>query len=79
MSLTLDEKIDNLTEAFHQMELRLAVKCATEEQRICTAERDINRAFVKIRGIWGWVVGGTGFITALLTLFYFLLSAHGGK
>jgi hypothetical protein len=70
--------LNRLTDAFNALNVRLAGQCARHEERLCRVEVDINRAFVKLRGVWGWVMGGMGFITALLTLFYFLLAAHGG-
>ncbi len=71
----LEAKIDSLTKAFNDLNVRLAGQCARHEERLCRAEADINRSFEKIRGVWGWVVGGIGFLGSILTLFYFLLSA----
>jgi len=71
----LNTKMDNLINTVNEMKVSLAGKCAKEEQRLCRAEQDIDRAFVKIRGNWGWIVGGTGFITVLLSFFYFMLRA----
>jgi hypothetical protein len=71
----LESKIDALTKSVNDLTVSLAGRCAREEVRMCRVELDIDRAFVKMRGIWGWVVSGIGFVTTLLTLFYFLLSA----
>ena len=75
----LEAKMDDLQASFNALNITLAERCGRENERLCRAEKDIDRAFVKLRGVWGWVVAGASAIGALLTLFYFLLSAKGIK